>query len=230
MGEDFDDDISRVLEEVLEGAVAKMTPEQLAELPNRPVLNEALSAAVNDAIERWADTTVSSLKKAAPGMIEHRRVTREQFEAQLAEHWGRAFDLAEMVIKVAHEIGEFFYSKHVPPDGQRDFVFEVLGRLQARGLRVAEEVLVLLKAGYGQAGMARWRALNEIAVVADFILTNGADTAERYFAHEAVETWKAMIEYQQHADALGETKYTTSSSSSSRRSRTHTTSSRRTAP
>lgn len=140
-------------------------------------------------------------------MLEHRRREREAFEARVVEHWGRAFDLAEMVMKVAYEVGEFFYNKHVPTDGERDFVFEALARLQARALRVAEEVLVLLKAGYGQAGMARWRAMHEMAVVADFIFENGDDTAERYFAHEAIETWKAMKEFQQHAKGLGETPY-----------------------
>ena len=62
----------------------------------------------------------------------------------------------------------------------------------------------MLKAGYGQAAMARWRALHEVAVVADFIADNGNGCAERYFAHEGVENWKAMKEYQEHAGALGQ--------------------------
>ena len=33
--------------------------------------------------------------------------------------------------------------------------FEALGRLLARACRIAEEVLVLLKAGYGQGALAR---------------------------------------------------------------------------
>jgi hypothetical protein len=123
------------------------------------------------------------------------------------EHWGDAFDLSEMVLKVAYEAGEFFYDKHVPSDGKRDYVFEALSRLLARACRIAEEVLVLLKAGYGQGALARWRALHEVAVVADFIAANGEETAERYFAHEAVESWKAMQEFQEHATRLGDEPY-----------------------
>ena len=67
----------------------------------------------------------------------------------------------------------------MPPDGQRDYVFEALSRLLARACRIAEEVLVLLKAGYGQGALARWRALHEVAVVADLIAENGEDCAER---------------------------------------------------
>ncbi len=141
-------------------------------------------------------------------MLAERRAFRTKFEKRLAEHWGRAFALSEMVMRVAHEVGEAHYEKHVPPDGVRDYAFEALARLQARALRIAEEVLVLLKAGYGQAALARWRAVHEVAITADFILEHGDDCAERYFAHDAVETWKAMQEFQRHAEALGETPYT----------------------
>lgn len=88
-----------------------------------------------------------------------------------------------------------------------DYVFEALGRLSARACRIAEEVLVLLKAGYGQGALARWRALHEVAIVADVIAEYGDECAERYFAHEGVESWRAMQEYQEHAAALGQEPY-----------------------
>ena len=121
-----------------------------------------------------------------------------------------AFDLAEMVMQATIEVGEFFYEKHVPPDGSTTGLLRPLGRLMARASRIAEEVLVLLKAGYGQAALARWRAIDEVAVVGDFIAKHGDDCAKRYFEHEAIESWKAMKEFQEHAENLGETPYTSS--------------------
>jgi hypothetical protein len=55
--------------------------------------------------------------------------------------------------------------------------------------------------------MSRWRSLHEVAVVADFIVEHGDECAERYFAHESIETWRAMDEFQEHAAALGEDPY-----------------------
>jgi hypothetical protein len=202
---DYDENFIRAMEEGLEDALESLTPEQLAKLEDN--VDNLISTAVSQAIDDSAKGLVERLKQDAPGMLEHRRGWQAEFEKRLAEHWGPAFDLAEMVMKVASEAGEFFYEKHVPPDGQHDFVFEALSRLLARACRIAEEVLVLLKAGYGQAGLARWRALDEVATVADFIAENGDDCAERYFAHEAVETWRGMREFQQHAESLGETPY-----------------------
>jgi hypothetical protein len=202
---DYDENFREAMEDGLERALEGLTPEQLAKLEDN--VDDLISTVVSQAIEDSAKGLVERLKQDAPGMLEHRRGWQAEFEKRLAEHWGPAFDLAEMVMKVAFEAGEFFYEKHVPPDGQHDFVFEALSRLLARACRIAEEVLVLLKAGYGQAGLARWRALDEVAIVADFIAENGDDCAERYFAHEAVETWRGMQEFQQHAERLGETPY-----------------------
>jgi Family of unknown function (DUF5677) len=202
---DYDKQLWETIQRGLEEVLKKLTPEQLAELESK--VEDVASLAVTEAIESTAKAMVEQLKRDSPGMLEHQRDFHVGFAKRLAEHWGRAFDLSEMVMKVAYEAGEFFYEKHVPQDGQRDVVFEVLSRLLARACRIAEEVLVLLKAGYGQAGLARWRALHEVAVVADFIATNGADTAERYLAHEAVESWKAMQEFQKHAVTLGEKPY-----------------------
>jgi hypothetical protein len=202
---DYDEKFRESMEDGLERALEGLTPEQLAKLEDN--FDSFISTSVSQAIEDSAKGLVERLKQDAPGMLEHRRGWQAEFEQRVAEHWGSAFDLAEMVMKVAFEAGEFFYEKHVPPDGQHDFVFEALSRLLARACRIAEEVLVLLKAGYGQAGLARWRALDEVAIVADFIAENGDDCAERYFAHEAVETWRGMLEFQQHAESLGETPY-----------------------
>jgi hypothetical protein len=202
---DYDENFRKAMEDGLELALEDLTPEQLAKLQDNA--DDFISTAVSRAIEDSAKGMAERLKQDAPGMLEHRRSWQAEFEKRVAEHWGSAFDLAEMVMKVAFEAGEFFYEKHVPSDGQRDFVFEALSRLLARACRIAEEVLVLLKAGYGQAGLARWRALDEVAIVADFIAENGDDCAERYFAHEGVETWRGMLEFQQHAEKLGETPY-----------------------
>ncbi|MFZ1992896.1 MAG: DUF5677 domain-containing protein [Solirubrobacteraceae bacterium] len=205
--DDFDAWMRDLLDEALDQALAKLTPEQVAKLGEDDALSEKVSTAIGEAIDNSADLIVDTLTQNSPPMLAERQAFRVKFEGRVVQYWGRAFDLSEMVIRVAHELGEAHYEKHVPPDGVRDYAFEVLARLQARALRIAEEVLVLLKAGYGQAAMARWRALHEVAVVADFILEHGDDCAERYFAHEAVETWKAMREFQTHATALGETPY-----------------------
>jgi len=110
-----------------------------------------------------------------------------------------------MVMVCAREAGEAFSRKHAPEAAEdNDLVFSGLIRLHARACRIAEEVLALMRAGFGQAAMARWRALHEVAVVASFIKEHGQGTAQRYFEHEHVEAWRGMREYQQYAERLGQ--------------------------
>jgi Family of unknown function (DUF5677) len=205
MDHDYDEQFRQAIDEGLEQAVSSLSPEQLEQLAGSA--DEITSTAIRDAVAAGAEGIVERLKQDAPGMLADRRDWQSEFELRLFGNWGSAFDLSEMVFKAVYEIGEFFYEKHVPPDGQRDYVFEALSRLLARACRISEEVLVLLKAGYGQAALARWRALHEVAVVADFIAANGDECAERYFAHEVIESWKAIKEFQEHAVTLGDKPY-----------------------
>ena len=129
MDADYDEWLREVIKEGLEQALKRLTPEELASLEGRA--EDIASTAVSEGIEAAARAMVKTLKADAPGMLEHRRSWQAEFEQRLAQHWGEAFDLSEMVMKVAYEAGEFFYEKHCPPDGVHDYVFEALGRLLA---------------------------------------------------------------------------------------------------
>ena len=56
--------------------------------------------------------------------------------------------------------------------------------------------------GFAEGAMARWRALHELAVVSLFIGYD-EELAERYRLHEAVESWKAAVQYRKHTEKLG---------------------------
>jgi hypothetical protein len=191
---DWDEWFEALLVEGLSAATEGMTEEQI-----RVLLDVMLKTS-----DGTAEILVAELRKGAPEMLSQRRAFDSEVSLALREDWGKAFDLTEMVIKSAVEVAEFFYDKHVPPDGVHAYAFEALARLAARACRLAEEILVLMKAGYGQGAMSRWRALHEVAVVATFIQVNGDVCAERYFKHEAVESWRAAEEFQRHASTLGQ--------------------------
>jgi hypothetical protein len=76
--------------------------------------------------------------------------------------------------------------------------------LHARACQISEEIIALLSSGFADGAMARWRTLHEIAAVCYLIGEHGEDLAERYSAHDIVETRKAARQYQQHAQRLGQ--------------------------
>jgi Family of unknown function (DUF5677) len=136
-------------------------------------------------------------------MLEDRAAARAEYQAWIAEVWSDAFALYQMILTVASEIGEEFNSRHGPSAAEaNDLQFFVLIRQHARACRIAEEVLALMQAGYGQAAMTRWRALHEAVVVSAFVKKHGREVAEQYLLHAEVESWKAIREYQRIVERL----------------------------
>jgi hypothetical protein len=79
----------------------------------------------------------------------------------------------------------------------------LLIRLLTRACQVTDEIACLLENGFADGAMARWRTLHEIAVVATVISQHGEDIAERYLAHQFVESKRAMDKYLACCKQLG---------------------------
>ena len=126
------------------------------------------------------------------------------FTKRLHKRWGKGLDLLEMSITIAREIGSNINTDlrtaHTTPK-----LVDVLTRLHARGCQIAEEIVCLLQNGFSDGAMARWRTLYEIAVVSSLLHEHGEDLAERYVAHEVIESAKAAKLFQKHHDRLGQT-------------------------
>jgi hypothetical protein len=145
-----------------------------------------------------------SLKLNLTKTLHTRRVYRRQFEQRLLERWQKPIDLLEILIEMCMRAGAELNnpnkSKTTKPD---DYLFYVLRRLHARACQISYEILSLLKAGFADGAQARWRTLYEIAVISYFITHQGQEIAKHYLQYEIVETYKEMLEYQQHCSQLG---------------------------
>jgi hypothetical protein len=93
---------------------------------------------------------------------------------------------------MAVESGEEHTAAHWTGDDGVPVLLWVLTHLHARGCRIAEEALILLKAGYGLGAYSRWRALHETVVVGAFIRQQGGESATRYLDHIDVDRWLGL--------------------------------------
>jgi hypothetical protein len=158
-------------------------------------------------MQAWRDSGKylwQSLCERAPAMLAERRAEKAAFEERLAQHWGKALDLLEVVLTIAEEAGDLFNTKYRPEAAAKDDkTFDVLTRLQARACLVGSEILALLRSGHAHGAYSRWRTLHEVKVVGMFVAKYGQDVAERYLEHRHIESYKGAEEYQQHAIQLG---------------------------
>lgn len=137
------------------------------------------------------------MKRNWPDHSARHRAATSRFEQRLWRHWRRPLGGYAMLISIADELGqevneEVRLRKRVPA------VADALTRLHARACQIAREIEVLLRTGYADGALARWRTLHEIVVVAYFIESHGRDMAERYLAHLDIENYRSALSYRDH--------------------------------
>lgn len=127
---------------------------------------------------------------AAP-MLVARRKEQAGFEARNLRRWRKAFDLLETIWVCCEEVGSGFNDFNRPAAIEaQDHVFEAMTYLHAKALLVTSEIICLLKGGFADGALARWRTLYENNVIAYLIRQEGQDLALRYVAHSRVQAWQ----------------------------------------
>ncbi len=153
--------------------------------------------------EKLYKKILRTLKRTWPAESRRQKGDREGFRRRLHRRWGRGTDKLHMLITIAREFGaDVNESVRSEAGGSPPKAFDVLIRLHARSCQVADEIVCLLENGFADGAMARWRTLHEIAAVCHFIVAHGEEVAERYEAHQIVESRKAALQFQKHHKSL----------------------------
>lgn len=165
---------------------------------------ERLFNALIEALPRISEDIVEYLRESSKGMLQDERDFREGFEERLYERWKEPLDLLEPLIRISLESGESHKNKlaKVTNETNKD-KFGALIKIHARALQIANEILVLLKAGYADGAIARWRSLYELAVISCFLSANNNEVSKRYLEHEIVGKYKDARDYQKYCEKLG---------------------------
>lgn len=118
------------------------------------------------------------------------------FRKRLEERWGKPLGQLRMLLAMSREWCQWVIDREDPLERETNKQLrQILIRMMGRGLQVTEEIICLLENGLADGAMARWRTLHEIAVVAAVISQHGESIAERYIAHQAVESKRALDKY-----------------------------------
>lgn len=181
-----------ILEQVFQKIIADnaMTPEELG---------TAAASIANDVMDQMADQMRNDLKRRAPATLRTTRRETAGFERRNLQRWRKPFNLIEMILEIAAEVGGKFNTEVRPQAIQEeDYAFEALTHLHARGLLVGSECICLMKGGFADGALSRWRTLHELNVVAAFLFRNDKEVALRYlvsFEFQALTAARQMKKY-----------------------------------
>lgn len=132
----------------------------------------------------------------------------EDFNSGNYQRWKDGFQKLEMLRQVSIEAGMEFQKHFLSiPEYETDPLLGVLMRQHANACRITGEIILLLKGGYPDGALARWRSLFEISVTCLVINKYGRDAAKDYIRHGRVKAIEGMEEYQKTAKQMNLQQY-----------------------
>jgi hypothetical protein len=164
---------------------------------------EKLPEIVEKTLETSSAVLLTALKADWGRESKSQRRDRSGFRRRLYTRWGKGLELLKMFITISREVGSEINAAARVKDNLAVST-DVMTRLHARACQISEEVVCLLENGFSDGAMARWRTLHEVSAVTSLILKHGEELAERYSAHQAIESAKAARLYQKHHQRLNQ--------------------------
>jgi hypothetical protein len=159
-------------------------------------LNIKLPALVDDCAARISKKILRDLKGRWTEEQRLQQADLSGFRNRMEETWGTPLAKLRMLLTIAREwCGEAHQEADQATPPERARLKRLMVRFLVRSCQVTDEIICLLENGFADGAMARWRTLHEISVVAAVIAKYGEEIAERYVAHQAVESRRAMRKY-----------------------------------
>ncbi|MDX2261527.1 MAG: DUF5677 domain-containing protein [Gemmatimonadales bacterium] len=163
-------------------------------------------------IEKMPDIMTAVVREVAPATVlairaEYRKDLRKevravrQFEKRLNKRWARPLAELDIVVELAERLGEATWFRHAEANKTENAAsVSAMVTLHSRAIRAAREIGVLLRAGYPEGALARWRTLHELVVTAAFIHGKGEECAERYLDHSCVDACRSLLQSEKVAE------------------------------
>lgn len=189
-------DLEMKLKDVMENVVSDIE-EFVVQLPNlHDDLIQNFKGEISSAI-------YTGLENETENMLKEQSKIHQNFSKNLQELWGEPLNLLQALIVIARETGENYLNNKFHLSSSMDLTEKLLVRIHAKGVQVAQEILVLLKNGFADGAEARWRTLHELTVVSMFISEHGNKVAEQFINHESIERYKGAKQHNEYHVRLG---------------------------
>ncbi|WP_028032689.1 DUF5677 domain-containing protein [Chelativorans sp. J32] len=189
------DEIDKAVQKVVEREALKAKKAGISETE----LEKIIGNAITKAIAELSKAVFSDCKKRLPEMISEYAELESGFRERNYQRWKDGFDLLQMLIVTSQETGEAInIAEREKAYRTQDWKLEALINIHARSVLVAREIFSLMKNGFPDGALGRWRTLHELSVIALFLSQHQKIVSRRYIAHRHIEAFKAAKQYREH--------------------------------
>lgn len=166
---------------LLESSLLKAALEASGDDASPEKIGEAYQYFFKEVEDKCRSSFLSDIATKSPKILSDHREDYAAFKTRNFQTWKRSFDHLELMCSIARELGEG-HGKSIQESNPEanNSVMAALAQIFPRALLVLEEILCLLKGGFPDGALARWRSLYELSVTAKYISTYGEDIANLY--------------------------------------------------
>lgn len=124
------------------------------------------------------------------------------FQKRLFNTWKAPMLRLDAMLVCALELSSEINEEYRRGEVVNPIQLNAMTRLHARAIHIAKEISHLLKGGYADGAMARWRSLHETAVILRFLAAGDEQLSERFIDYQAVIRLKEAATYVEHQEYL----------------------------
>ncbi len=147
------------------------------------VVAETLPKVAQDISSHISDRNLEHLQKL-------KRVHEDRV-ASVLRLWGEAIEQLDILRHMVLDWSSMALGQRQGTYAKPNTAF-ALHKLAQRAYEIVGEVIVLIRAGYADGALARWRSLHEVCVIAMFLTHRSDRCAEMYLAHHWVEELRLL--------------------------------------
>jgi len=188
-----------MLDDLIQSELEKLRKGLVSNAIENEVIETKIDEFVNDIVTKLSSDFLQSLKRNANYSIRENSLQNVEFLSRLEFRWYKAFDLMEMMVGCCLEIVQGLDDTNITTEKEK---YILLKRFHARSIRITKEIITLMRNGYADGAMARWRSLFEICVLALFISENDNELAIMYQDYLGIENYNESTEYQKRCESL----------------------------
>jgi len=163
-----------------------------------------LAQNVDKIVEDFSDLLAQDLDRKQHEFVEDIHSELAGFHRRLFETWQAPLTRLDSLIAMCMEVGseinaEYRSSGKYAKSVRRNITI----KLHTRAVQIGNEISCLLKGGYADGAMARWRSLHEATVTLALLSRHDDTLSSRFVDFQAVVRLKAATEYNEHHSVLG---------------------------
>ncbi len=168
---------------------------------------KSLTGNLSEVLDEIAINVISNSRNQVKKSIREDINDRKVFERSLHKSYKPIIDTFTELLGVSVEAIDSHREIIHNNLGEKDTVLPVVLRLEARVHRIANEILALIRAGYGTGALSRWRSMHETVVVMAYLIEYGPKAIKAMVDHQAISSFKAMKDFQTYHKALNQVPY-----------------------